>query len=214
MSLIRFTWQVDGVLTDADSVKLSSQDAVYGVKRTDTDAIVTADATTIPRDSLGTYEYDLTDPAVDLTYELWVEVEYAGQVRYYHKVSDDGLIEVHGRLFNPLSVPQHATIFHNMETVAAHIRGWRNGAETDTEYEVTHALRRSATEQDLRALEQQGTVYATVFHLPTSELAAELRRDDWIEAADANWTVVQSRLETFGTRQRCLCIRQEGRQET
>lgn len=212
MSLIRFTFELDGEATNVNAVRFSAPDASYGLKRTDNDTILVTDDTLLTNVGTGIYEYDFTDPAPDLTYDLWIAVQInpGGLKRYWRRVKPFGLIEFTGAIFSPLDgIEQDATIFHSSESIVAHKRGWSGGAETDTQYEVAHALRRSTTEQDVRALEQYLTSVATVWHLPIVELPAELRRDDWIEAADANWTVIGSRMETFGTRQRCLCIRQE-----
>ena len=76
-------WKVGGVLTDATSVKLSSEDGTYGVKRTDNDAVVVADGTDMTRSATGVYEHSWEDPTTGLTYEYSIEVVYNGRT-YYH----------------------------------------------------------------------------------------------------------------------------------
>jgi len=109
---------------------------------------------------------------------------------------------------NSFDVSAHSAIFHNMEAITVHRRGWTSGSETDTAYSVANALRRAVDERDVRALELDSTVMATVFHIPVSQISAEPRRDDWIAASDGNWTILQVSKQTFGTRWRCVCSRQ------
>jgi hypothetical protein len=79
MSVITKTFKIDGVLTDMTSVKLSSYDGSFGVKRTDTDAVVVPDGTTMVKTATGTYQYEFTDPADNLTYEFVLEYVYGGE---------------------------------------------------------------------------------------------------------------------------------------
>jgi len=82
MSTIRRTIRVAGVLTDPTSVKLSSSDTTFGVKRNDTDAVVVADDTAMTQVSTGIYEHTFTDPANGLTYTYSMEIVYSGET--YH----------------------------------------------------------------------------------------------------------------------------------
>lgn len=75
---IRRDWKIDGVLTDATSVKLRDSGNTYGIKRNDTDAVVVAAGTDVPKLSTGIYEYELTEPAAGLTYTAWFEIIYNG----------------------------------------------------------------------------------------------------------------------------------------
>lgn len=77
---IQAIYKVGGVLTDPDSnqVFLSDSAAAYGVKRTDTDAVVVADNTAMTRISTGVYQYAITDPAYDLTYQYATEAVISG----------------------------------------------------------------------------------------------------------------------------------------
>jgi len=76
--LLTFTHRVASVLTDADSVVLSDPTGTFGVKRTDTDAVVVADATAMTRTAAGTYQYSFTAPAEGLTYTWYAEWIYLG----------------------------------------------------------------------------------------------------------------------------------------
>ncbi len=66
----RIQFIVDNVLTDATTATLSDAAAVFGIKRTDDDAVVVAAGTALTRESLGCYKHTFTDPADDLTYEV------------------------------------------------------------------------------------------------------------------------------------------------
>lgn len=82
---INFKFKINGVLTDATTVKLSDPTATFGVKRTDTDATVVADDTTMTHDGTGLYSHTFTDPAAELTYNYFVEVVYAGATYYFER---------------------------------------------------------------------------------------------------------------------------------
>ena len=71
--------KVTGVPVAVTSVKLSSYDGTYGVKRDDTGAVVVADGTAMTYVSVGRYRYEFTDPAYDLTYTYCLEIVYLGE---------------------------------------------------------------------------------------------------------------------------------------
>lgn len=79
-------FSVGGIPVNATTAKLSSFDTSYGVKRTDTGAVVVADGTAMTNIGTGVYAYTFTDPASDLTYEYSVEFVYAGET--YHIVAN------------------------------------------------------------------------------------------------------------------------------
>lgn len=79
MSVLTKSFKIDGVLTDMTSVKLSSYDGSYGVKRQDNDAVVVNDGTAMVNTSTGVYQYEFTDPAYDLTYDYVFEIVYNGE---------------------------------------------------------------------------------------------------------------------------------------
>lgn len=76
---IRFRLTVNGAATDATSVVLRDPTEAFGVRRTDTDAVVVAAGTAMEQVGTGVYEYAFEDPAAGLTYNYWVEYVYAGQ---------------------------------------------------------------------------------------------------------------------------------------
>ena len=81
MTTLRKTFKKNGNLTSPYTVKLSSSDAAYGVKRTDTDAVVVDDDTAMTEEATGVFTKTWTDPALGLTYEYSVEgfVQIDGQ---------------------------------------------------------------------------------------------------------------------------------------
>lgn len=83
MTLLDFQFKLGGVLTDATSVVLSDSAAAYGVRRTDTLAIVVAANTAMTHASTGVYQYTVTDPANGLTYQWSAKVVYAGSTYYF-----------------------------------------------------------------------------------------------------------------------------------
>lgn len=77
--IISRTFKVNGVLTDMTSVKFSDPTGAFGVKRTDTGAIVVADGVDLDHDGTGLYSYNLVEPAAGLTYLYWIEFVYNGE---------------------------------------------------------------------------------------------------------------------------------------
>jgi hypothetical protein len=76
---VSFSHRVNGVLTNATSVVLSSPDGTFGVKRNDTDAVVVADGTALTNTATGLYSHTFTEPAAGLEYTAYVEWVYAGE---------------------------------------------------------------------------------------------------------------------------------------
>ena len=63
---LEFTFTVDGSPTDASAVVLRDPTSAYGVKRTDTDAVVVAAGTAMTHAGTGQYSYAFTDPAREM----------------------------------------------------------------------------------------------------------------------------------------------------
>lgn len=77
--VLPFTYRIGSTLTDLDSEpKLSDPTATFGVKRTDTSAVVVADGTDMERTDVGSYEYTIDDPVPGVTYLYWVEYTKGG----------------------------------------------------------------------------------------------------------------------------------------
>lgn len=70
-------FEVDGVLTNVTSAKLSDPTGTYGIKRNDTDAVVVADGTVMTNSATGVYQYPFED-VVDVAYTAYVEFVYGG----------------------------------------------------------------------------------------------------------------------------------------
>jgi hypothetical protein len=79
--LITFTHSVDGVPTTADSVLLSDPTGTYGMRRSDTAALIVADDTALVEGDTGEYSYEVDDELLEdaLTYDFWVEFTYDGE---------------------------------------------------------------------------------------------------------------------------------------
>jgi len=73
-TVIRKTLRRAEVLTNAFSVKLSEPGGTYGVRRSDTDAVVVSDGQAMTQVATGIYEYGFTDPASNLEYEYYLEI--------------------------------------------------------------------------------------------------------------------------------------------
>ena len=71
------TFKVGSTLTDVTTAKLSDPTGAFGIRRSDTLAVVVADNTSMTHDSTGVYSYTFT--AVDgVDYEAYVEFVYNG----------------------------------------------------------------------------------------------------------------------------------------
>lgn len=76
---------INGVLTDVTSCVLRDPTAAFGVRRTDTSAVVVAAGTALVKVATGVYEYSFEDPAAGLTYNYWVEFVYGGETHRFEK---------------------------------------------------------------------------------------------------------------------------------
>lgn len=73
-TVIRKTVRLNGLLTDVYSVKLSNEAGTFGVRRSDTGAVVVSDGVSLERLGVGVYAYSFQDPAAGLSYEYWLEI--------------------------------------------------------------------------------------------------------------------------------------------
>jgi hypothetical protein len=80
MTTLRMTTKAAGVLANVTSVTLSDQPIapIYGVRRTDTGAVVVAAGTAVPNVSPGVYEYTFTDVS-GVPYEYRIAVVAYGR---------------------------------------------------------------------------------------------------------------------------------------
>lgn len=91
MTQILFEWRVDGALVDAEDVDFANQASTFGIRRTDTNEVLVAAGTPIPRTGPGQYEYPLTDPVSGgLIYEYYIRVLYEGETYYIQNFQEQG----------------------------------------------------------------------------------------------------------------------------
>lgn len=86
-TIINLSAYTNGLLTDLTSIAFQSEDGTYGLKRTDTGAVVLASGATFPRIAIGTYQKTFTDPAANLTYDYTIRIVTGGVTRYYNLIS-------------------------------------------------------------------------------------------------------------------------------
>lgn len=80
---ITLEWEVDGVLVDPTSVRLSNEAGTAGVVRDDTGAVVVADGTAMTREGTGVYSHTFTEPDEGLSYTSYLEIVYLGTTHRY-----------------------------------------------------------------------------------------------------------------------------------
>ena len=100
--LLSKQFKVEGVLTNATSVKLSDPTATFGVKETVSGDIVVADDTAMTNSATGVYEYSFTD-TVDIAYTAYFEVVYAGATYRFEedvpaRASSSGMVASYSNL--------------------------------------------------------------------------------------------------------------------
>jgi hypothetical protein len=122
---IRRTFKVDGVLTDVTTAVLCDPTAAYGIKRTDTNAVVVAANVAMTKSSTGVYEYSFT--ALDgVAYTGYSKFTYGGAV--YSQDHDFAS-------YTPAAAPGMTVSFAQLqETIGRVFFGKRTGfssAETD-----------------------------------------------------------------------------------
>jgi len=87
---VQFQFKVGVVLTDVTSVVLRDPTDSFGIRRTDTGAMVVAPGTAFSHLSTGLYAYTFTEPEAGLNYEYWIEYEYAGNTKRLRQVLETG----------------------------------------------------------------------------------------------------------------------------
>jgi len=101
MAILKFTFKVAGVLTDATSVVLSDPSGTYGIQRTDTSATVIAADTVMNRTATGTYTYDFSSVINALEYRFYVKCVYNGETHYFETVytaTEEASVVAEGRI--------------------------------------------------------------------------------------------------------------------
>lgn len=89
---INLSSYTNGLLTDLTSIEFEDVTATYGVRRTDTQAVVVAAGQDLIRLAVGTYQYAFTDPAANLTYEYTLKIVTGGTTYYYNRLAAAGTI--------------------------------------------------------------------------------------------------------------------------
>ncbi len=78
---LSITHKVDGVLTDATTLKLSDPTGAFGVRLQSDQSVVVADGTDFVNDGMGLYSYEITGLTSGAVYEYWVETVYGGTTK-------------------------------------------------------------------------------------------------------------------------------------
>lgn len=71
--------KIGGVLTDLTSCRLNDPTSAFGVKRTDTNAVIVAAGTAFTHDGTGLYSIAVTGLLAGVEYQAYVETIYAGE---------------------------------------------------------------------------------------------------------------------------------------
>jgi len=120
---------------------MSDPTDTYGVKRTDTDAVITADDTAMTVVSAGVYEHTFTEPADDLTYSCYMEFVYEGLTYYLEtEVTGGSTGELTG-----LSVG-----YEDLTAIVAKYLGWTEFTSS-TEFDALSANKRNEVDSIVQA---------------------------------------------------------------
>lgn len=84
-TIIQKAFRLGGVLTDMTSVVLRDPTNTFGLRRTDTLEVLVAAGAAFTHVSTGVYQFIVTDPAPNLTYNYWVEFVFAGETTRLEK---------------------------------------------------------------------------------------------------------------------------------
>lgn len=82
-TILQYNLTIDGIATDAASVLLEDPTGAYGVRRTDTLAVVVAAGTPMVHQGTGYYDYTFTNPADGITYQYWLKITYVTGIITY-----------------------------------------------------------------------------------------------------------------------------------
>lgn len=83
--IIYITYELDGTLADAYSVKLSSSDSSYGIKSINPDATIVADDTDPDHPSIGRYEYTIDATRGTMYLVAWEIIPNLGETPIYRE---------------------------------------------------------------------------------------------------------------------------------
>jgi len=127
--VIKKTWQVDGVLTNVTSAKLSDPTGTYGVKRNDTSAVIVADGTDLTSSATGVYDYSFTDTD-GVAYTAYIEIVYAGATYYFE-------VDFAARSTVSTMVASYSSL---LERVGHHLFGVRSGFTADQTDDIEECI--------------------------------------------------------------------------
>jgi hypothetical protein len=133
--LISKKWEVDGVLTNVTSAKLSDPTGTYGVKRNDTGAVVVVDGTSMTNTSTGIYEYSFTDVA-GIEYTAYIEIVYGGATYHFEE-------DIAARLSTDVSLDDEPNDYDLVNTEIARFIGTPESTwDSNTTADVESAIRK------------------------------------------------------------------------
>lgn len=96
-------FEVNGVLTDVTTAKLSDPTGTYGVKRNDTNAVVVADGTDMASTATGIYSYSFTY-VEGVAYTAYVEIVYEGATYHFEVDIEAVTTSVTGTTYSDVQV--------------------------------------------------------------------------------------------------------------
>jgi len=127
--LINQTWKVDGVLTDATSVKLSDPTGTFGVKETVSGTVIVADGTDMTKTDTGTYQYSFTD-SEDVAYTAYIEVVYDGATYHFER-------DIPARAATGTMLASYSSL---LERVGHFLFGQRSGFSSDQTSDIEQCI--------------------------------------------------------------------------
>lgn len=82
MTLIVQPWDENGVPANPDTIVFRSPDGTYGIRRTDTGAVIVTAGIPLQMRSIGVFQYFIDDPANDIDYEVYIEIVVGGDTAH------------------------------------------------------------------------------------------------------------------------------------
>lgn len=91
---VQMRFDIAGVLTDVTSAVLRDATNTFGVRRTDTNAVIVASGTAMTHLSTGLYAYTFTEPIAGLDYEYVIELVYLGITKRVRGVLETSVSQI------------------------------------------------------------------------------------------------------------------------
>lgn len=128
-------WEVEGVLTNVTSAKLSDPTGTYGIKETVSGTVIVADGTDMTSSATGVYEYSFTDTE-DIAYTAYVEIVYDGSTHRFE-------LDIPARSAVGAMVASYSSLLAEVGEERFGIRtGFSSEQTTKIERCIKHGLRR------------------------------------------------------------------------